>query len=93
MYTPFLIVVTLACSAAVSGRLAGLFFKSLRRADPLRHDVRADLSRQKDRAIGGRVFQGVNFAIVERGKRRSAFPVCVAPRPIAAIGRDFFRSM
>jgi hypothetical protein len=44
MYTPFLIVVTLACSAAVSGHHpAGLFLKPLRRADPLRRDLRADL--------------------------------------------------
>jgi DASS family divalent anion:Na+ symporter len=35
MYTPFLIVVTLSSSAALSGRgAAGLFLKPLRRADP-----------------------------------------------------------
>jgi hypothetical protein len=44
MYTPFLIVVTLAGSAVVSGRRpASLFLKPLRRADPLRHDALTDL--------------------------------------------------
>jgi hypothetical protein len=48
MYTPFLIVVTLARSPAVSGRRpAGLFFKPLRRADPLRRYARADLFRRR----------------------------------------------
>jgi hypothetical protein len=45
---PLLIVVTLACSAAVSGRRpAGLFLKPLRRADPSRRDDRPDLFRRR----------------------------------------------
>ena len=66
MYTPFLIVVTLAGAPPVSGRRpAGLFFKPLRRADPLRHDARADLFRRRLRHTTKMVAVGIDRLRVE----------------------------
>src|SRR5262245_22346256 len=48
-------------SAAVSGRqLAGPFFNPLRRADPLRHDARADLFRRRLRHAAKMVAVGAD---------------------------------
>ena len=47
--------------ATVPGRrTAGLFFKPLRRADPLRHDARADLFRRRLRLAAKMVAVGVD---------------------------------
>src|SRR5262249_12437647 len=69
MYTPFLIVVTLAYSTTVPGRRpASLFFKPLRRADPLRRDAQA---------VPGAVATGCS-----RSALSAASPVATAPGTI-----------